>query len=127
MRHIVVGLGSAATDAAATDPGDRMKDTVSGTDIEVAGMSTGSQTSKVLHLVVQPYRRVTGTVLCGSIGLEKEVPEAGRERDVLNRRTGTGLHIAVAFAHHQTFKVEKAEKSARSTSPSLWYTVLPDE
>lgn len=118
MLHIVVGLGSAATDATATDPGDKLKDTEVGTDTEVAGKSTGSQISKALRLVVPPYRCVTGRVLCESIVLEKEVPEAGRERDVLNRTIGTGLHIAIAFAHHQTFKVNKVEKSARSTSLS---------
>jgi len=118
MLHIVVGQGSAATDATATDPGDKMKDTEVGTDIEVAGKSIGSQISKVLRLVVQPYRCVKGRVLCESIVLEKEVPAAGRERDVLNRMTGTGFHIAIAFAHHQTFKVKTSEKSARSTSQS---------
>jgi len=107
MPHIVVGLEMAAADANAMDPEDRAKDTEAGTEIAVAGKSTDSRASKVLRLVVRPCHCVKRAVLFEDIVLEREVPSADRERVVLSRAAGMGLHIAIALAHPQTFKVDE--------------------
>lgn len=98
MHHTAVDLKTAAIDAIATGPEDTMKDIGAETEIVVADRSTDSRTGKASRLIVLPWRRVTVKVLFENIVLE-EVPSAGRARDVLSRTTGTGLHIAVAFAH----------------------------
>lgn len=105
--RIVVVQGSPLADATARGPGDSL-DIAIGTGIVVAGTSTGTQASRVLRLFARSYHCVTKKVLSGHSVLAEEVPWLDREPDVLRLMAGTGLHIAIAFAHHQTFKVESA-------------------
>ena len=105
--HIAVVQGSPLADATARGLGDSL-DIAIETGIVVADMSTGSQASRVLRLVVRPYHCVMRKVLSGHNVLEEEVPWLDLEPDVLRLMAGTSLHIAIAFAHHQTFKVENA-------------------